>query len=82
MGFVNEIGKVGKINMKNTEMNLDEALEIMHFILGRRNSPYMTCMDDELYDAIEICTACTEHYIELMEFIKEESIKKEFNNKE
>ena len=68
--------------MKNTEMNLDEALEIMHFILGRRNSPYMTCMDDELYDAIEICTACTEHYIELMEFIKEKKKKKEFNNKE
>lgn len=65
--------------MKNTEMNLDEALEIMHFILGRRNSPYMTCMDDELCDAIEICTACTEHYIELLQFIKEESIKQIIN---
>ena len=61
--------------MKNTEMNLDEALKIMHVILGRRNSPYMTCVDDELYDAIEICTTCTEHYIELLQFIKEESIK-------
>lgn len=79
MGFVNEIGE---INMRNTEMNLGEALEIMHFVLGRRNSPYTTYVDDELYDAIEICTTCTEHYIELMEFIKEESIKKEFNNEE
>lgn len=72
MVFVNIIGK---IDMKNTEMNLGEALEIMHFVLGRRNSPYTTYVDDELYDAIEICTTCTEHYIELMEFIKKETIK-------
>lgn len=82
MVFINEIGKVRKINMKNIEMNLGEALEIMHHVLGRRNSPYMTCVDDELYDAIEICTTCTEHYIELLQFVKEESIKKEFNNEE
>ena len=81
MGFVNEIGKVEK-NMKNTEINLGEALEIMRFVLRRRNSPYMTYVDDELYDAIEICTVCTEHYTELLQFIKEESIKKEFNNEE
>lgn len=53
-------------------MDINEAIYILNTFLKRRNSPYQPCIDNDLYDAIDICLIFAKKYKELLDKEKEE----------